>query len=503
MPRLCISRVFGIVAVLGLIALGTAMAQGPPAGAGPSQAPLNPYFVEHMNARQQGRVASTVTPEGHGLGLIPSPIDLSHLQSQPSPLRPTVGGAPPSSYDLRTAGGISKVTSVKDQGSCGTCWAFATFGSLESALMPAEPRDFSENNLKNLSGFDGTFCNPGGGQFYMSTAYLARWAGPINESEDPYVQSNSNTSPPGLLPQKHLQDTVIIPGRTSSSDNIALKNAVMTYGALYTSMYWNGSYYKSDTYSYYLSATVSSSNHAVTLVGWDDNYSKGNFVTAPPENGAFLIKNSWGSSWGNSGYFWISYYDTQYAKGESAALVGNEPVPNYTRRYDYDPLGWVNSLGYSSTTAWFANVFTAAATEPLRAVSTYAASNSSTYAISIYTGVTGGASGPTSGGTLAATTSGTFATAGYHTVVLPSPVTLTSAQKFSVVVQLTTPGYNWPIPIEYAYSGYSSAATASAGQSYISSGGSSWSDATTWDSTANVALKAFAGKKRRSQVTSQ
>ena len=238
-------------------------------------------------------------------------------------------------------------------------------------------------------------------------------------------------------------------------------------------------------------------------MGWDDNYSKSNFTIVPPGDGAFLIKNSWGTGWGNQGYFWISYYDTAYAiatyqgDGISVAFSDNQPTTDFDRQYEYDELGWVTSLGYASTTAWFANVFTAQSTEQLKAVATYVASNNSPYVIRIYTGVTSG----TTTGTLAATTSGTFALAGYNTLVLPQSVSLTAGQTFSVVVELTTPGYTYPIPVEYAQPGSTSQATASPGQSYFSQDGTNWSDATTWKSTANVALKAFSSNPSSTTTT--
>lgn len=58
-------------------------------------------------------------------------------------------------------------------------------------------------------------------------------------------------------------------------------------------------YYDGDKYA----------DHEITIVGWDDNYSKDNFSVTPPGNGAFLVKNSWDVDWGDSGYFYISYYD--------------------------------------------------------------------------------------------------------------------------------------------------------------------------------------------------
>ena len=89
-------------------------------------------------------------------------------------------------------------------------------------------------------------------------------------------------------------------------------------------------------------------------------------------------------------------------------------------------------------------------------------------------------------------TSGTLAHMGYHTVTLPAPVSVTDGQAFVVAVKVTSPGYNWPIAVEYQLAGYSNAATAQSGQSYISSTGTSWADLTTaWNATANVCLKAY------------
>ncbi len=80
---------------------------------------------------------------------------------------------------------------------------------------------------------------------------------------------------------------------------------------------------------------------------------------------------------------------------------------------------------------------------------------------------------------------------GYHTVSLPTPVAVTEGQPFVVAVKVTSPGSTYPIPFEAPYANYSSAATAQAGQSYISSTGSSWTDVTTRVSNANVCLKAY------------
>jgi len=115
------------------------------------------------------------------------------------------------------------------------------------------------------------------------------------------------------------------------------------------------------------------------------------------------------------------------------------------------------------------------------AVSFYTASLNSTYQIFVGSSLQG----------LAPYGSGSLQFPGYHTVKLDSPYPLSAGTKFLVAVKLTTPGYLYPIPLEYPFSNYSSGASASSGQSYISPEGSSWQDVTSLYAKTNVCLKAF------------
>ncbi|MFH1478065.1 MAG: lectin like domain-containing protein [Verrucomicrobiota bacterium] len=439
-------------------------------------APLNPEFKQYQQ-KLMAKTLTTRTTDGHGLGHIPAPFKLP----QPAASFKVQQGKPkalPTSYDLRND---SKVSPVRNQGIYGNCWAFATFGSMESCLLTAETWDFSENNLSNKHGYDSAYG--GGGNHYMSLAYLGRWGGPVLESDDPY--SNGSYSPSGLTVQKHIQSAQFIPDRTSSTDNDAIKQAVMTYGGLYSAFCYNSAYYNSANYAYYYSgAYVSGWGHAITIIGWDDAFSRFNFKTTPAGDGAFLIKNSWDTSWGDEGYFWISYYDAHIGN-DNCLFLNAESTANYESVYQYDTLGMCTAYGGLSTTAWGANIFSEAS-GTIEAVSFYAAAAGASYEIRVYTGVTAGS--PTSG-TLSATKSGTVTYGGYYTVTLDSPVTYST--RFSVVVKFTTPGSLYPIPVEYPIADYSSAASASSGESYISADGSSWEEAYYGGEYFNVCIKAF------------
>jgi len=329
----------------------------------------------------------------------------------------------PASLDLRTTG---KLPAIRNQGMFGTCWAFAAMASLESNLLPAESWDFSENNLVNRAGFVPGYND--GGNNRMATAYLVRWSGPVAESDDPYVAyaNAPSPSPATVTVRKHVQEVLYIPPRSGPSDNDNLKWAVMTYGAVDTSMDWQDFAYNEDTFAYY--STGSDLNHDVACVGWDDNYPAANFSSKPKGNGAFLVRNSWGTGFGQAGYFWVSYYDKAYAT-DNAVFDGVQGTDNYSEVYQYDPLGWVNSLRLGDapdhTTSSFANVFTADANGSLAAVGFYSATPNSTYEVRV-AGVLGDISAT------APVAQGTIAVPGYHTITLDVPYGLATGKHEAV-----------------------------------------------------------------------
>ena len=371
----------------------------------------------------------------------------------------------PSSYDLRA---LNLTTAVKNQGSSGACWAFAIYSALESYLLKFENGSYSlsENNMKNMMGPDsenGTEWGDGG-NYYMALAYLLRGDGPVNESDDPF--SSATESPiTGLEKVLDVTDVLLMPLRRGYLDNNQIKLAILKYGAVYTSLYSGVLRQNMNAYS----VIPILANHALAIVGWDDNFSRENFPNSPPGDGAFILKNSWGPYSGYSGYYYISYYDASFAAStETVSALAIESVENssyYGTIYQHDLYGnTYESLGYSCSTAWFANQFTAENNNPLKAFGLYTFGDS-TYVVNI-----------TVNNKSVYTSSGSIKGAGYHTIELSKLISVKRGDSFRIIVKLTTPSSTFPIAIGTNYSGYSSLARSNFNQSFVSPDGVNWYD---------------------------
>ena len=280
----------------------------------------------------------------------------------------------PTSYDLREH---NLVSPVKDQQSGGNCWAFAAIAALESAILKTsgELLDLSEGNMKNIMqkysnyGWNVADTN-GGGNDGMSIGYLVNWLGPVFEHDDYY--DDYGMLSPILNPVTHVQNIIYLK-RDSYTDNDAIKQAIMKYGAVATGIYFSSFSFNEYTNSYYFSAQ-SYANHAVTIVGWDDYYSRDNFFATPEGDGAWIVKNSWDSTWGEDGYFYVSYYDNVLAEigvpDASYVFVFNDTT-RYDKNYQYDHIGKTDYFVTGKNTIWVENVFNATDYDMLAGVSTY------------------------------------------------------------------------------------------------------------------------------------
>ncbi len=415
------------------------------------------------------------------------------------------------------------VTDVKDQGNYGTCWAFATISVAETSVIKEFKRytkdncDFSEAHLAyfsvsdavdklKLTSGDKTQLNginylDLGGNLYFSTFTLAKWFGITDESTAPYASAKPKTVYPNTLAYSKnkmlLENAYWIP----MSDPKTVKQLIMQYGSCAVSYYHDELFMNNSKGSFYQNI-VKIPNHSVTIVGWDDNYSRSNFGTVfnlyarPKKNGAWLIKNSYGTSFGNDGYMWLSYEDASLLFDDAAFLDFTEPTA-FDKNYQYD--GTTSSFGgyYTDDLIYGANRFkTLSSDDLLTAVSFYTSEPDVTCYYQIYKSVAG-SSNPTKGTPVYKSAVKSYQPyAGYHTVYLPEPIELKAGEYFSVVITYKSKGKEVMVfsdDVGYVdNTGYVYCyAKSLKGQSYISEDGKTWEDLYEIGKGENLRIKAF------------
>lgn len=367
----------------------------------------------------------------------------------------------PSRYNLVDDGFVSP---VKDQQDSGNCWSFSAMATLESCILKAinKTYDLSEENMKNVmalfSDYGWRIDVNDGGYDDMAIGYLVGWLGPVNESDDRFDDNGALS--PILDSLFHIQNIVYLK-RNSYLDNDAIKEAILRYGAVSTGIYYSGLYLLGN--SYYYHDSIMPSNHAVTIVGWDDNYSRYNFNRVPEGDGAFIVKNSWGDDWCDNGFFYVSYYDKKFAQvGEnevSYTFILNDTI-KFNKNYQYDVAGKTDYIVTGEKTLWYQNIFNATDDEYLAAVSTYF-TELTEWEVFIYVN------------DVFKTTASGISNAGYYTFNLGDLVHLNKGDVFKVIFKITAEEHA-KIPI--LEKKYINKVPFGFGVSYFSRDGENWTD---------------------------
>ncbi|MBE6491062.1 MAG: hypothetical protein E7Z83_09440 [Methanobrevibacter sp.] len=278
---------------------------------------------------------------------------------------------------------LGLVTPVRNQGSMGACWAFGAAGAFESAFKIATniTIDVSENNIQNMGlrySIFGSSEFGEAGTYFMSAAHFLSWLGAINSEDDTYDELGKISALSFSPNAYHIVDAIFV----DVTNRTALKEALVKYGALNLFVFGadsNNKFYNDTTHAQYTYGNHSG-NHYVTLVGWNDTFSRNNFIEDPGYDGAWICKNSWGTGWGDNGFYYLSYYDVALNDSEAVGFIIENTEP-YEKLYQ-------NELGgcdkYDKEYTEYADTFVSQDGDIIAAVGTFFEKANSPYTISIY-----------------------------------------------------------------------------------------------------------------------
>ena len=436
-----------------LFAGGSLCAQG-----GLKQPPINPDYAEWLSRQRDKGFAefNDILPgQVRAGGPIPLPIIFPTIDGSVTQITAMVKAgltAFSPRYDMREVAGL--LNPVGNQNPYGACWAFAALTAMETNIMisegvplslsPSHLAYFTYNSINGLPGYGNrsleSALNSGGNPF-KATGIMSRGAqagAPVLESSSPYPSAPSASA-------KSVAFIKSVPMLGNSNDTDNIKGLIQTYGAVSASVVFDTSstYYNPAKYAFRRvgGGTV---DHSIAIVGWDDDFPRGDFPTQPAANGAWIVRNSWGATWGEGGYFYMSYDSS--LDMVSAFEATSDPEPS-RKQYYYDKLGVVayTGSGVNNSWHWMANIFWPTDDERITDVSFYTHSMNAEYNLTIVT-TSGMVVGNPSAGTQAfGPVTGTLTTPGYQRITLPEPVLVSSGTRFAVIVGLREPNFGYSL----------------------------------------------------------
>ncbi len=354
-----------------------------------------------------------------------------------------------SSYNAYEEGNL--LPDIRSQGTNGACWAFAAMGAVEACLIKNGDAntniDLSELQLAYFTAHEyedakglrvndhisytsnKSYLDNGGNDIMASQAFLNN-VGPIEEKYMPYSLGSSYDAESSYAQESNyaqIKDVYEI----NVDDTNVIKQAILDYGAVDAAVYFGEtsmSHYSATYNSMYGTANVR--NHAVTLVGWDDDFPKTNFEKLyPKSNGAWLVRNSWGlNDYGRNGYFWMSYEDASF-KGSGSVVAYSASTEKYDNVYSYAAGESLNVLSFYSVgtpmTYWVD--YDVYGGETIKSVSVPMENTNARIDVSVTVGDTTSTGGRNT------------ETAGCYNVVLETPIEVTEQSNARIMVKITPP----------------------------------------------------------------
>lgn len=355
---------------------------------------------------------------------------------------------------------------VRNQMQTNSCWAFAALSSLETNLalnnyynnLPTKTYDFSERHMEYATSrtFLNGVKNPNtttrevgsGGNDLFAIPYFTNGSGAINESDMPF-ENNKNKISISKIQNKtvtsQVYDTVLFEASDSEENKNIIKNHVKTYGSVAVGIHGakvNSEYYNSSTGAIYCDDEENAPcDHEVSIVGWDDNYSRTNFNAKhrPTNNGAWIIKNSWGTTVGKNGFMYVSYEDVNVYTLTYGIIRASDQI-NYENIYQYDycgPEAAFTEDELNGTPLYLANIFNkkTSGTEYITQVGIYSTEG---YTCRVYVNPNGTGKNKSDLKAVKLKTgdSQTVDTVGYHTLEFLNPMKI-NADSFVVAIEIT------------------------------------------------------------------
>ena len=431
---------------------------------------------------------------------------------------------------------------VEHQGSTTECWAFATLKSMESNIAIenglTDIPNFSERHADyatsrtfldgiNENGFNRELGN--GGLPISALAYLTNGQGAVLEEEMPFEDNEEKIN---LTEIDKLVDTVVtdyqilpsiykkyeidgngntksvsyfdVNGNEYSKEEVnalrdIIKEHLVKYGAIATmtagnySQYYNNQKNPFAATAYNCNDSSLIRDHAITIVGWDDNYSRDNFAEGakPSEDGAYIVLNSYGTESFDNGYMYISYEDA-IIENEMYGIQSSSKV-DYDNIYQYDYYGGIYQVGTQSTKSGSYGVVYNKDNSEDEVLNSVGVTLADYAAFEVYVNPNG--SSFRNENLIKVGESDGVLAPGYHRVDI-TPVELQEGD-FSIVVKQTSEGEAFYFEVEASVPGTAYEFADSENRSYISLDGYNWVNLSSLSisgidmDTADVCIKAF------------